>query len=257
MNNNKNIFIPSFEFERKTKGFNKMLWGFIGLISMFTVGLFVFVFHEMVCSILNITSTFISENFWITILLILLFALIFGIGLYNFINSLLYSYKIEDNKIIKGKIMNVDKVKEIDLTLDTLITTYMIKNIDNPANITHANALFNSIKIFNLIELNTKIDFVNQYFDTNLYKKKVYTNPKLLKETKCNLIYVCDGNKKLKIPKIYDGMNVKLTYNKPSSLISRILIRSLIVFLVFSFISICDLGIGYYNNDKNINAINT
>ncbi len=257
VNDNKNIFIPSFEFEKKTKGFNKTLWGFVGLISMFTVGLFVYVFHLMICSVLNITSTFISDNATIIITLItLIFALMFGIGLFSFINGLMHSYKFEDGKIIKGRIMNADKVKGIDLTTGGLIATYMIKNIDNPNNVTRANALKNSIKIFNLIKLNTNKEFVNKYFDTPLYKKKIYTNSRLLKETKYHLIYVCDNNKKLKIPKIYDGMDVKLIYNNYSSLISRVLIRSLIVFLIFFFISVCDLVIGYNNNDKHIDAIN-
>lgn len=259
MNNdnvNKNFFIPSFKFERTTKGFNKALWGFVGLISMFTVGLFVCVFHLMICSILNITSTFISDNDFCMLSLEFVFALMFGVGLFSFINSLMHSYKFEDNKLIKGRIMNADKVKGLDLTIDSLITTYMIKNVNNPSNVMRANTLSNLLNIFNLIKLNTSKEFVNQYFDTPLYKKKIYTNPRLLKETKYYLVYVCDNNKKIKIPKIYEGMNVKLTYKNHNSLISRVLIRSLVVFLIFSFISICDLAIGYSNNNEHINAIN-
>lgn len=256
MNTNQNIFIPSFEFERKTKGFNRSLWGFVGLISMFTVGLGVFVFQLMVCDLFNIVSTFLSDTYVFFILIICFFAIIFGIGYFSFMNSLMYCYKFENGKLIKGKIMDVNKLKGIDLTLNSLMTTYMIKNIDNPSNITKANALLNSVKIFNLIELNTNGEFVKQYFDTPLYKKKVYTNVRLLKETKFHLIYISDKNKKIKIPKIYEGMPVKLIYKKQSSLISRVLVRSLIVFLIFFIISICDLGIGYSNNNEHIGAIN-
>lgn len=257
MNDNQNILVPSFEFEKKTKGFNKTLWGIVGLISMFTVGLFVFVLHEIIRYFLNITSTFIFDNSIVLLpTLILIFAIIFGIGGYGFINSLLNSYKFVNGKIIKGRILDADRVKEFDLTLDSLITTYMIKNIDNPTNVMYANTLKNSFKIINLIKLNTDKEFVYKYFDTPLYKKKEYINPKFLRETKYSLIYIYDNNKKLKIPKIYDGMNIKLIPNKQSSLISRILIRSLIVFLIFSALSLCDLTIGYRNNNKYINLIN-
>lgn len=258
MNDNQNIFVPSFKFEKKTRGFNRVLWGFVGLISMFIVGIFGFVFHEIIRYILNIISTFFSDNsivLWP--IFILIFALIFAIGFYGFINSLLHSYKFENGKIIKGKILNADRVKGMDLTLDSLITAYMIEHMDSPTNIMYANTLKNSFRIINLIQLNTDKKFVTKYFDTPLYKKKEYINPKLLKETKYSLIYICDNSKKLKILKIYDGMNINRMFNKPRSLISRILIRSLIVFLIFSAFSLCDLIIGYSNNTQYRNLINS
>lgn len=58
------IFYPAFKFERKTKAFNKYIWWFVSLISMFTVSLLIFtMFHTFMCSFLNLVSTFIQDNF--------------------------------------------------------------------------------------------------------------------------------------------------------------------------------------------------
>ena len=105
INDNPNIFVPSFEFEKKTKGFNRMLWAFVALISMFSVGVFVFCFQAMFCALFNIISTFISDHFIIVVpLFVFLCGLILFLEGYKFVNSLLHSYKFEDSNLIKGKI---------------------------------------------------------------------------------------------------------------------------------------------------------
>lgn len=40
-----------------------------------------------------------------------------------------------------------------------------------------------------LIEYNMNPAFVSQCFDTDIYKKKVYTNPVFVKETRYTLVY--------------------------------------------------------------------
>lgn len=254
MDNDKKIFIPSFKFERKTRAFNIVLWGFVALISMFTIG-GIFCFHLMVCSIADIVSTFISDNMNIFTLLIFILAIIFGIFLFKFQNALLHSYKFQNNQIIKGKILNPDKVSNVNLAVNAATTKYMVKNIGNPKNVMTANTISNMSNILELISLNTKFEFVEQYFDTELYRKKIYNNPRLLKETKYSLVYICDNNKKLKIPKVYEGMNVTFDNKKSTSLVGRILVRSLVVFLIFSLLSIGDLVIGYNNNSHYISSI--
>lgn len=253
---NNNIFFPSFKLERKTRALNLGLWGFVGLISLFSVGSFVWIVHLMLCSILDIESTFISDSFFFEGFVIIVFALISGIGLYKFLNPLLHSYKFEDNKIIKGRIIKQEKIKGINLALDTAITTYMVKNITNSKAVSSGNATININNIISLIRLNTNQEFVNKFFDTDIYQKKVYNNPRLLKETKYTLVYICDDNKKLVIPKLYEGMNIKINSDRESSFVSRTFKRSLIVFGIFFLLSMIDLFIGINNNSKYISNIN-
>ena len=132
----------------------------------------------------------------------------------------------------------------------------MSKNISNTTSITAGNAAINLNNVFNLITLNTNQEFVYQHFDSNVYKKKIYNNPRLLKETKYSLVYICEGNKKLIIPKVYEGMNIKIISDRESSFIGRILLRSLIVFAVFFIFSMIDLFIGINNNPTYVSNIN-
>lgn len=254
---NNNIFSPSFKFERKTKALNISLWGFVGLISMFSTFLLAIYPYLFLNYFFDIVSTFISDN--LTVIMVIptmIFALIFGIGFYNFFNTLLYSYKFEDNKIIKGKIISPEKVKDTDLAFDTIITTYMAKNITNPNVVAAGNAAKNINSIINLIKLNTNQEFVDKFFDTDIYKKKTYNNPRLLKETKYSLVYICEDNKKLVIPKLYEGMNITKTNGNESSLLSRVLVRSLIVLCIFILFLMIDLFIGIGNNDEYKSNIN-
>ncbi len=51
-------YIPSYEYERRTGAFNRTLWGFVALISMFTVGLGAMVFLEaLVVDLLGVVTT--------------------------------------------------------------------------------------------------------------------------------------------------------------------------------------------------------
>ena len=254
---NNNIFSPSFKFERKTKALNISLWGFVGLISMFSTFLFAIVPYLFLSYFFDIASAFILDNLAVIMgISTMIFALIFGIGLYKFLNTLLCSYKFEDNKIIKGKIISPDKVNGIDLAFDTIMTTYMAKNITNSKAVVAGNAAINMNSIINLIKLNTNQEFVDKFFDTDIYKKKIYNNPRLLKETKYSLVYICEGNKKLVIPKLYEGMNITINNGSESSLLSRILVRSLIVLCIFFLFTMIDLFIGIGNNDEYKSNIN-
>lgn len=254
---NKNVFAPSLKFERKTKALNGSLWGFVGLISMFTVEFFVIIFHLMLCNILNVESTFISDNSeLIGTIPVVIFGIIFGVGLYKFLNMLLYSYKIEDDKIIKGRIISSKRVKGADLAFDTAMTAYMAKNIGNSNKVAAGNTAINLNNIIDLIGLNTDEEFVNHFFDTDIYRKKIYNNPRLLKEKKYSLVYICDDNKKLVIPKLYEGINIKIRSSNEKSLTSRILLRSLIVFGVCFLFSMIDLFVGIHNNFEYVSNIN-
>ena len=164
------------------------------------------------------------------------------------------SYKFEDGQITKGIIQKSNKIKGTDLIIDTILVTNMLKNVSNSSKVVASNTASNMNNILNLIRLNTKKEFVQKYFDTELYKKEVYKNPKLIKENKYSLIYTCDNKKKLVIPKIYDGI-CDVDNKKETSFLFRIAIRSVIVFVIALFILIADLVIGYSNNTQNITTI--
>lgn len=249
------IFYPSFKFERRTKAFNKYIWWFVSLISMFTVSLLVFtMFHTFMCWFLNLVSTFIQDNFTFIVFIPIIMYSGLSYQFLQWLRGLMTSYKFEDGKIIKGKIQKADKVKGLNLAIDAVALTNMIKNINNSSSVVASNAVSNLNNIFNLISLNTKPEFVEQYFDTELYKKKVYENPKLVRTTKYSLIYVCDNNKKLVIPKIYEGM-CDTESQKESSFIGRILKRSAIVFIIALIIAIVDLSAGYNINNEYVSSI--
>ena len=253
--NKSNIFFPSFKIERKTKAFNKYIWWFVALISMFSVSLVLLcMFHTFLCWFLNIVSSFIHDNFiFVTFIPVILYILL-SYQFLKFLSSLMTSYKFEDDQIIKGKIQKSNKIKGTDLIIDTILVTNMLKNVSNSSKVVASNTASNINNILNLIRLNTKKEFVQKYFDTELYKKEVYKNPKLIKENKYSLIYTCDNKKKLVIPKIYDGI-CDVDNEKETSFLFRIAIRSVIVFVIALFISIADLVIGYSNNTQNITTI--
>ncbi len=254
---NKNIFVPSFKFERKTGALNKSSWGFVGVISMFTIEMFVIVFHLILCYLFDVKSTFILDNLIsVSIITVMIFALIFGIGLYKFFILLLHSYKFENNKIIKGKITKSGAINNKDLIIDAVMVEYMAENIKDSNKVLTGNTAININRILSLIKLNMNQNFANQFFDSDVYKKKVFNNPKLLKETKYNLIYICDNNKKVVIPKLYEGMNVKLFSSKEKSILSRVILRSLIIFIICLILSLFDFFIGINNNPKYIYNMN-
>lgn len=251
----KKILYPSLKLEEKTKALNGPIWGFVGLISMFSIPLLVIVTHILICNILSIESTLISDNILILISIILVFGLIFGIGLYKYLYSQLISYKIENNTIIKGFITKTIKFNDNDNEIRTKILNSISLGLIKQKQYSINNTIFLLAGILNRIELNSNKDFVNAYFDTNLYKKYTYENVKLLKETKNSLIYISDNNKKIVIRKMYEGMDISIP-EKRSLRITRILKRSLLVLLIFFLLSSIDLIIGINNNDKYKNNIN-
>lgn len=104
------------------------------------------------------------------------------------------------------------------------------------------------------LRLNMDPKFVNEYFNTDYYKKKVYENPRLIKTTKYSLIYTCDNKKKLVIPKIYEGI-CETKNQKESSFAVRIIIRAVWVFVIALVIAIVDLAVGFSNNKAYVSNI--
>ena len=247
------IYNPSFDYEKKTKALNIEVWGFVSLISMFTICFICCVLHAMFSGVLDIEYTFLYHySIIIELALVLIFATIFGVGLTSFLNKLLYSYKLEGKKIIKGKIIATtrtsgDPISGVVTAVGLLVNNNPALTMSSGRNLRH---------IINLIKSNLDSTFVNDNFDSECYAKKEYTNIKLIKETKSKLIYRCDNKRRLVIPKIYEGLGSK-SNDRNSSFISRIIKRSLVLFVIGIVVVIIDLSIGIKNNPHYKNNIDT
>lgn len=205
---------PSFETERYTHAFGKMLWWIDSLISMFTVGIGVTAIGLCAASVLEITSTILQDH---TVIVLMLFftvtLVIYFFGLLRFASALTTSYKFDGNTIIKG-------------------------------------TLASRGGLISKITANTDFEFVRANFDTDRYKKTVYENAVLVGETKRYLKYSSNG-RTIKILKIYDSMpDLRIAENTvKKSVAGRVAIRAVSVFAIFLALEITDLCIGYAKND--------
>jgi len=248
------IMIPSFAVERRTQALSASLWGFVGLISMFTVGLGVFVSHQMLVSVFKLTGTFMSDHMALAGLVpIMGFAALFGVGLYAFIDPLLHAYEIDGEKIVKGRIVQPGKVKGGSLALEAALHAYMAAQVRDGAKVSGAVGIKNLFGVLELIAHNMKQPFADAFFHTDLYKKKEYLHPKLVKETRRCRVYACDGGKTVKIRKIYTGMEESVGKGrKRPSMAGRVVANSVLVLLAFALLSTADLAVGAVKNPENI-----
>ena len=216
---------PSFETERYTHAFYKILWWIVSLISMFTVGIGVTAIGLCAASVLKITSTFLQDNMVFALMLFFAVAIvIFFISLLRFAIVLTTSYKFDGNTIIKG--------------------TLAVRG-----------------GFISKITANTDLEFVRANFDTDRYKKTIYENAVLTGETKRYLKYSSNG-RTIKILKIYDSMpDLRIAENTvKKSVVGRVAVRAITVFAAFLALEITDLCIGYSKNDEingNISENNT
>ena len=149
----KEFYVPSFQIERKTKALNPYLWGFAALISMFVFVLLVLAPHLFLVSFLEIISTFLYDHMTLLVpAIIMILALMFGIGLFQFLNTLLYAYTVEENRIVRGKITN--QAADMNVALDVLAVKYMIKHLDEPQKVNAAQTASNMFRIIRRIQYN-------------------------------------------------------------------------------------------------------
>lgn len=247
------VYCPSFETEKRTRAFNRHIWWFVSLISLFTVGIGVFAaFHPFMSSFLGLVSSPVTDHMVVPILACVFIFVALAYQLVMFLTELMTSYSFENNRIVKGKIQNKIPPSAASLINDAEVTAYMLKNAGNSGRVMTAQAGKNLGIILQLIEYNMNPAFVSQCFDTDIYKKKVYTNPVFVKETRYTLVYNCE-NGKLVIPKIYAGLCS--SDSEPRSFILRIVIRGIIVFAIGLMIACADLGYGSSQNKENLSNI--
>lgn len=256
MQNDNTVLIPNFTVESRTKALNAGVWGFVGLISMFTISVCVLTLHLALVSVFDVTSTFVSDNMTILIPgIVLIFAIVFGIGFYCFLSDLLTAYIIQPNRIIKGRITNkANRPNEKSLTLQAALTAYMAANLPDGSKVSGANGIRNLFGILELINWNMEPDFARQFFFTEMYSRKEYNHPQLIKENRYSYTYIC-GNKKVKIRKIYTGMDKEVITEKSVSILRRVVKKALLVFGAFSVISLTDFSLGLENSSNSIQNI--
>lgn len=222
MENNQKIYIPSFKYEKKTKALNRFLFPFVSFISMFTVGVFIGGFiYAFNVSFLKLPVNHMSWYFLVPVGAFLLSVW----PLVRFLLTLMSAYRIEDGKITRGYIFKT----ALGISSSVAVSRINTRGIS---------------LIIALIRLNMDPGFAEDYFDTDVYRKKEFMDPVLVKETKHLLIYDC-GGEKLRIPKVFEGMS-ETSEHEGTSFIARIAIVSAIVFAIALGIAIGDLAIMRY-----------
>ena len=218
---------PSFEYEKKTYGLNIYLWSIVSLIMILLNTILIAVYY-CTMSIFNILEIIPFANILIIIdVVYILLSIILGV---KFLNCLPCCYKWDGKDLIKGIIKDTDNVTNLDMAINTASVITMSKNINDHNKFNLSYNIRNYHYFFRKIMLNTNQEFVEKYFDTDLYKKKIYKNVQFVKEKKYSIVYESE-NKKIIIPKIYVGLfDAPEKFSK--SLLYRVSMRIIIVFIL-------------------------
>ena len=251
MENKGKTFCPSFEVERKTKALHRYVSPFVALISMFSVGCGILAFYTFMSNFLNL----VTYNFLVYVFVPMAILMILAYKMVQMASVLRCSYKFEDGKIIKGKIQLIRNMSNLSNVIDSALFVDALKNFGDYTVVSRNFSIINIKTIINSIRLNMNKEFTEKFFDTELYDKKEYNNPKLIGENKKSLIYMCDNNEKLVIPKIYEGM-CDIKGSNEISFGARVIIGAIIVFIIALVISIIDLSVRYVQNPQYVSNIN-
>ena len=99
------VYCPSFETEKRTRAFNRHIWWFVSLISLFTVGIGVFAaFHPFMSSFLGLVSSPVTDHMVVPILACVFIFVALAYQLVMFLTELMTYYSFVNNRIVKGKI---------------------------------------------------------------------------------------------------------------------------------------------------------
>lgn len=261
-----NYYVPSFKYERKTGAFNRTIYGFVALISIITTLFGVLLLETLVADLLKIITTVLLKNMMIIVWILYVPCVFLSVhGIVKFCTDLMISYKFEGNRIIKGKITK----KGFDATFagvtgnsstgmaaaGTVAAIYAGLGMSATTILNSALGARGIEEIYRLIGLNMTEGFAEAYFDTDVYKKKIYTNVSFVKETKYCLHYKSD-NGRLVIPKIYK--DIARTYGRDKiPVLLRVVIRSAVIFAVFFALGCVDLTVGFLSNSEIKSSVAT
>lgn len=253
MTNDYAVLIPSFSVERKTKALTTWVWGLTAFIYLF-ISIFISMTHLVLIVILEVIRSFFYNNM-VTMWPIICSSLVASILLGRALLSLQTAYVIQPDKIIKGRIKNnAVAVTGSSLATQAALTAYMAANLTNPSHVSGANSINNSMVVFKMISLNMREGFAQKFFFTEAYKRKEYLNPQLIKESKRSYTYLC-GKRKIKIPKIYTGMDCGVQNAKEVSVFKRVVVRLLLLTAITITVFTADLAAGLASNPTYLSHI--
>ncbi len=235
------VYSPSFEHEKKTRYFGLSAWAIGAMIAFFINALLFFFFYSFFIEKYNLIG--ILKNDVVFNLLLSLVLLLPGIiAVAKIRATMMISYRIKAGRIIKGSIRRNANFERKRKELDSrgLLSAKLASAFLNGGSTFSKISRVNRAVIHNLDAV-----FASEYFDDDeVYKKRIYNNPKFVKETRKYLIYKTD-TKKIKIPKIYPELG-RGEYRVHGGIMKRAFRRALIVLLVVNFIFITDLT---FNSD--------
>lgn len=161
--------------------------------------------------------------------------LFFGYFLFRDLRIKMTAYRFENGNLVKGTIRKADQVPgELAAAgmLSGAALSHLFGGSDLSLNAARAMAGFNVIGY--LIRLNSNEKFVRSAFDTDWYRRKVYKNPALVKETRYHWIFRTEDGKTLRVIKAYDLMPHRAFGDRPRS-VSRWTLGCLGIMTVLSF----------------------
>lgn len=205
------VFVPSLKMAKQTRALSGSVLGFSCLISIFTCFIFTVLPYTLAMYMMKMNSGLLYDNIGnIYIIFIILCSLITIVDICRFALPFLHAYRFEGNRIICGTVMDVPEVSASKLIRDADATRIMVSNLDN-SNLVQAAATAQRMgDIISRIMFNCDPILAGPFFDTTIYKKKIYNHTMLIKETNSRLIYSYEAKngklKKLSIPKMYEGM---------------------------------------------------
>lgn len=230
------ILIPSVEYERKTKALTKYTI-FFALLIFFIIMIILELgrIPQIIYKQFNINNSFFLENSLQFTLGFILIIFVLSFIIKKYLNTLKTSYIIEGDKIIKA-VLKFSR-KNIRNFFNELGDNSELRNMFmSYYDIHYGHSIVKSIIInFQRAKLNLDNNFVNSFFNTSLYEKKIYENTELIKVKKHSLIYRYDNNKIIKIPRIYEEMIEDDTNRKTSFFAFRV-IKALIIIFIISII---------------------
>jgi len=198
---------------------------------MFSVSLIGGAFYTFMTFFLEIVDW---SNWFFAILLVPAGMFIaFSYQMVIFSMPLLTSYQFQNGCLVKGRIKDNPEFEDAwAVSQSTLVFSAaraLLKG--NQKKSFNMITLAGTLKIIKRIICNLDPEFVKRYFDSDVYKKTVYRNVRLVSKGKNSLIFASDEKKKIVVPRIYTGMYESEQPEGPS-IIRRIIRRSVLVFIL-------------------------
>ncbi len=255
--------LPSYERERETHALNPCLWGFVGIISMFSVVVGALTLLSlMLNSVFHVISS-VTEDYMLAVDL----TCIFGFTAIYFVGFIAYGRRLSTVVCLDGRDIIVGTADgkgfrklSIHTKAETAVEGAAIAGSIAAAAATHSTgalkgaALADSgIVISRMLRCSRDEGFVREAFFTDAYKKKTYRNAEFVGETRYRYHFSSDDGDFFLL-KMYDGLEdwfhiPEMGKTDGSKIILRVMKRSVIVFLIACLAVFIDNGVGVAKNE--------